>query len=121
MSKHIFEQTKQGRRYEIQLGWDKPLQQYYGMILGWAVDPEFRRGGYFDEIIWSTIDALPAGYSLENIAAAITQRGFTIPPGLLDNVRHDKTYNISNQWRFYESESNTGQTPAITAPAPTLS
>ncbi len=117
MSKHIFEETLNGQKYEIQLGWDNPLQRYYGVIIGWVLDTDADDGGYFDDLVWSNIYQTPHLCSLQQIATEITKRGFTIPEGLLDNVYHDKTHNISNQRRFYET--NAQQRP-ITEPIPTI-
>ncbi len=101
MSKHIFEQVVAGGRYEVQIGWDKPTQQYYGMILEWVEDKETPDGGYYDFPVWSDMDESLAPLSLETIAEKITQRGFTIPGDLLQNVVSDKWRNAVNEFKFY--------------------
>ena len=101
MSKHIFKQTLGETDYEIQIGWDKPLQQYYGAIFA-EVEEEIEAGKiYYDEIVWMNIFT-PVVYSLEEIAREITQRGFTIPNRLLENVREDCINNMVNKFQHYD-------------------
>lgn len=123
MSKHIFEQEIEGQRHEVQIGWDKPTQQYYGMILGWMNDPLSQENGYYDDLIWSTICHYPMTQSpsLEDIEQDITQRGFNIPDGLLNTVREDRFRNAVNEMTFYETQASQATlTPSTTLPHPSL-
>ena len=101
MSKHIFTATIDQKNYEIQIGWDKPTQEYYGMILGFTEDPTEENGGYFDDMIWSSMFSTPPIYTLEDIENEISKRGFIIPEGLLTNVVLDMHRNAVNEHRFY--------------------
>lgn len=107
MSKHIFEQDIEGQRCEVQIGWDKPTQQYYGMILGWVNDPLSREDGYYDDLIWSTMCHYPMAQSplLEDIEQDITQRGFNILDGLIDNVREGRRRNAVNEMTCYKPQN----------------
>ena len=46
MSQHIFEQTVNGQKRRVQLGWDKPCQMFYGIVLEWI---EQDGESYWDE------------------------------------------------------------------------
>ena len=59
MSKHIFTQELDNQRYEVQIGWDKPTQEYYGLILGWVKDTDCDDGGYFDDLLSGRISTHP--------------------------------------------------------------
>ena len=101
MSQHIFTQTLGTQTYEIQVGWDRPTQEYYGQILGWVASHNNNQSGYFDDLVWCSLSSGPL--SLEAIAEEITGRGFTLPDGLLDNVRNDRYHNAANVMRFYRT------------------
>lgn len=117
MSKHIFKQEVAGIKHEIQIGWDKPLQHYYGTILA-AFDEDTPEGKtYYDDIIWMNIFP-PVVYSLEGIAQEITKRGFTIPDRLLDNVSEDRYNNAVNKFQHYDAgalppQAHTPQPPSL--------
>ena len=102
MSKHIFSQQLDDQRYEVQIGWDKPTQEYYGLIIGWVQDSDCEEGGYFDDLVWSNKYTSKDALTLNDIANEITQRGFTLPDTLLDNVEQDRLRNAVNEFRFYD-------------------
>ncbi|MFK8034414.1 MAG: hypothetical protein AB8B94_09750 [Hyphomicrobiales bacterium] len=103
MSKHIFEQTVGDQSYEVQIGWDKPLQRYYGVISPWAEDPDMEEGGYFDDCdpTWSNL-FLSSDIGLEDVADACEKLGLIIPDGLLENVVDDMLRNAVNEITIYE-------------------
>ena len=103
MSKHIFEQTVDDQTYEIQIGWDKPLQRYYGVISPWVEDDECEQGGYFDncEPTWSNL-YLSGDVGLEDIITACEELGVNIPEGLLENVVNDMFRNAVNEVTCYD-------------------
>lgn len=103
MSKHIFNQTLGNQKYEIQIGWDKPLQEFYGTILGFIEDTGSDGDGYFDDLIWSSIFLKSRPFDLEPIITEITGRGFLIPDGLIDNVKADRCRNAVNEHTFYDA------------------
>ena len=116
MSQHIFEQTVHGQHYEVQIGWDKPLQCYYGMIVGWVEDNDCEERGYFDHLIWSNLYDGGQYYRLEAIAQEITRRGFQIPEGLLFNVTQDQRNNTVNKMVFYDCPSSLHFATTVTPP-----
>ena len=107
MSKHIFEQTLNNQTYEVQIGWDKPLQRYYGVISPWVEDHEYEEGGYFDtaEPVWSNL-YFAHDVSLEDIVTACEELVLTLPNGLLDNVVNDRLRNAVNEVTVYEQSNN---------------
>ena len=120
MSQHIFEQSINDRRYEIIMGWDKPLQCYYGVILGWIEDDEFEEGGYFNDVIWSGMRR-PNDLSLETMALTITNHGFTLPDGFLDHIKQDRQRNAVNETTHYDPQPprySENHTPDDTPPQP---
>lgn|GEM_PF-2414511 len=101
MSKHIFDQRIEGQLYEVQIGWDKPLQAFYGVISPWVEREEEGEEGYFDDPIWSNLN-YDKKLTLEEIADACRTRGFIIPEGLLENVGADQRRNAVNEVTFYD-------------------
>ena len=101
MSKHIFEHTQDEQTYEIQLGWDKPLQRYYGVISPWVEDDEMDEGGYFGDPLWSTALSGRA-LGLDDIADTLIEKGFRIPNGVLNNVVDDQLRNAVNEVTVYD-------------------
>jgi len=104
MSKHIFEQTIDDQTYEVQIGWDKPLQRYYGVISPWVEGSEMDDGGYFDSCdpAWSNLFS-GRDLGLDEIVDACTDRGLTMPETLLDNVVDDRLRNAVNEITLYEN------------------
>ena len=100
MSKHIFEQTIEGQTYEVQLGWDKPMQVFYGVISPWVEDETWEEGGYFDDPVWSNL-FVEKNLPLGEIEEECCRRGFTIPDGLLENVVSDMVRNAVNEVKYY--------------------
>lgn len=116
MSKHIFKQTVNGREHEIQIGWDRLLQQYYGTIIA-AIEVDTPEGKtYEDDVIWMNIFS-PVVYSLEGIAQKIVKRGFTIPDGLLENVREDRYNDAGNTVQDYDTDTPPQQAHTLQPPS----
>lgn len=101
MSKHIFEQTIDEQTYEVQIGWDKPMQWFYFVISPWVDDLEMVEGGYFDDPIACNLFR-EKPYTLEEITEECTSRGFTLPDSLLENVLADKRRNAINEVTLYD-------------------
>ncbi len=106
MSKHIFNQLLNNQKYEIQIGWDKPLQEFYGTILGFIESTDNDCDGYFDDLIWSSIFLKNRPCDLEPIIKEIIDRGFLIPDGLIDNVKADSCRNSVNEYTFYDAPAS---------------
>lgn len=103
MSKHIFNQSVNGAPYEVQIGWDKPLQQYYANILAIVAEGEPEDEDYNECLTWSDCESSKWPMSLDDIVREITNRGFDIPNGLLNNVLIDRQCDAVNQYRFYDT------------------
>jgi len=104
MSKHIFEQTVDDQTMQVQIGWDRPMQNYYGVISPWVEDADMEEGGYFDDCdpLFSNLFS-PKKLSLDEIAEEVTKRGLIIPDGLLNNVINDQWHNTANKITIYEN------------------
>ena len=100
MSKHIFEQTINDQTYEVQIGWDKPCQRFYGVISPWVEDVEYEEGGYFDDPLWSNI-FYQKSFALEDIVHICEEYGFTLPDGLVEKVYLDQQRNAVNEITYY--------------------
>lgn len=117
MSKHIFHQSVNGAPHEVQIGWDKPLQQYYANILAIVADDEPLGEDHEECLVWSDCDYGVWPMSLTDIIHEVTRRGFSIPDGLLANVMQDCRDNAVNQYCFYEPPQNINSSPPFT-PSP---
>ena len=104
MSRHVFEQEIEGKRYQVIIGWDRPVQQHFGMILEWG---DFASGSGFCilEPVWSSLELTPESCLLEEIREEITRWGFEIPDDLLRNAVRDQRLDTGNQNTFYGSRS----------------
>jgi len=102
MSRHIFKQAVDQVYYLIQIGWDKPCQRYYGVVMQWVEEVQETEAGYFDDEnpVWSNL-FFDHDFSLEEIAAECSKLGIKVPHGLLENVREDKSRNAVNLLKFY--------------------
>lgn len=101
MSRHIFEQTQGGKRYRVIMGWDRPLQQFFGMILE---ETEFEDGeSEFCSLEphWSSLDLEGFDGSLEIVRVEIASRGFQIPDEMLKRLVGDRAENVGNRNTTY--------------------
>lgn len=104
MSKHIFEQTVDDQTMQVQIGWDRPMQNYNGVISPWVEDADMEEGGYFDDCdpLFSNLFSLQK-LSLDEITEELTNRGLVIPDGLLNNVINDQWRNAVNEITVYNN------------------
>lgn len=100
MTRHIFEDTIEGERQQVIIGWDRPMGRYFGMILPW-VETDQGGGFCFLEPVWSNLYEGDGTLSLEEIASAITSRGFQISTEILKAVRRDRRVNAGNEVTRY--------------------
>ena len=104
MSRHIFEQRIEGKPYQIIIGWDRPVQQYFGMILEW-MELENGESGYCSlEPCWSTLYLEGFRGDLETIFREIQSWGMKIPEGLLSGLVSDREGDIGNRVTYYGKE-----------------
>lgn len=103
MSKHIFEQSVDGNRYEVQIGWDKPCRRFYYVISPYLTEGEY--AGDLDDPVDSNLYLSdPDSLTLADIQAACERRGITLPPDLLGNVEQDRLRNAVNERRVYHTQ-----------------
>lgn len=98
MSQHIFQQTIDGKAFEIQIGWDKPCQRFYGVVSTWVHDDTEYCDGYWDDDqpVWSNLHHT-GDLTLDAITREIGKLGIKIPERILQYVLIDQRYNIVNR------------------------
>lgn len=95
MSRHIFEQqsTIDGDTYRVQMGWDKPLQQFYCVI--WVLPEE-------EESIYSNLYDSTPEKSLWYFEKQVIEYGLTIPEGMLLEIVQDERDNVVNKTKHWD-------------------
>lgn len=95
MTQHIFEQIKNGKRHKAVIGWDSPLQQFFGNVFPWVADSKHPKGGYYDIPAWESISCAEK-VTLELIRKACESFDIILPDELLRNVANDARLNLGN-------------------------
>lgn len=100
MSKHIFQRVVQERLYQVELGWDKPLQRYYCCIF--PVLTEGERAGEVDDPVYSNLfEKNPQGLTLEYFVEVCRRHGIEVPGVVLNEVVNDRQENVVNRVVMY--------------------
>lgn len=106
MSQHIVSLTSEisGDSVWIQLGWDKPMSEFYMVVFENVPD-----ASYYDEgrVIYSNdLDPNGSGQDLTYLKGIATKLGCVIPQSLWEAATDDKALNAVNRTIFY---SETGE------------
>lgn len=97
MSQHIFNAVVENQNCEIQIGWDRPMQNYYFVISPVLVIDEVEE---LDDPIASNLDRVKP-YSLVEIMQFMNEKGVILPDGLADAVRNDRINNACGEIKYY--------------------
>jgi len=101
MTQHTFEQTVNGKTYSVMIGWDRPLQRFFGVIFADTQDIVGKASDFPECPEWSNLYFGDGTVSLETIVDACTERGIKLPDGLLENVQMDMVRNSGNEFTSY--------------------
>lgn len=110
MSQHIIcvPCEKSGGLVRIQLGWDKPMSEFYLVVLverpeGQELDEEDDEDKSEDEIVYSSLDdRLAAGQQdLGYFKAVAVKLGCDVPEALWRAAYQDREFNVINKIRHY--------------------
>jgi hypothetical protein len=100
MSKHLFDQKVGDTKYEVQIGWDRPLQRFYFVISPYIVDKDF--GEITDDPVASNLNLPnPTQLTLEQIKAVCEDYGLVLPLDILANVDADRIRDAVNEIKVY--------------------
>ena len=87
-----------GKSYRIQIGWDKPLKQYYYVISPLIVENN-------DIVEDDPVDSnlfRSSPVSLEDVELICSNFGITLPDTLVSSVRSDMLRDAVNEVQFYD-------------------
>lgn len=99
MSQHIFNTTVDDQNCEVQIGWDRPMQNYYFVISPVLVIDDVEE---LDDPIDSNLHRAKP-FSLVEIMAHMEDKGIVLPEGLVDAVRTDRINNACGEIHYYPS------------------
>ena len=94
MSKHIFDAQAGAKFYTVQIGWDKPTVNYYYDIC------EVQGGVDVEPPVSSSMSDTDH-VSLSHIIKQCSVFGITVPVGLIEAVKADRTSNTVNAITHY--------------------
>ena len=89
MSQRKFKTTANGKKVEVQIGWDKPLQRFYMCIF--EID---ENGDDIDTIYSNLNEPNPEVLSVEYFTGAARSYGVEIPAEVIAQVKQDKIDNV---------------------------
>lgn len=89
MSQHHFERKIDGQVYAVQIGWDKPLQHFYCVIIR------------ADEIIYSNLFEFEKR-NIDYYVEKLNEFGIELPKGLYDEVIADQLNNVVNRVEWWD-------------------
>lgn len=104
MSKHYFQTEHNGSPVTVQLGWDRPLQQFHLIIEhGQSGQQEEGEG---DSYLYSNLSDPQAMdcKDLDYFAGKLNELGITVPDSMIREVWNDAGFNVGNRQVTYEKD-----------------
>lgn len=99
MSQHTFtSETNCSQFVEVQIGWDKPMQQYYCVI-----SPLDDKGELDDPLYSNLYEKYPATLDLSYFIKICNDYGVSVSKTVVDAVKQDKKDNIVNNKIDYKN------------------
>jgi hypothetical protein len=105
MSQHYFQTEHKGLPVTVQLGWDRPLQQFY-MVIEHGQSAQRESGDEDDSYLYSNLgDPQAIGCKdLDYFAEKLNDLGITVPDSMIREVWRDAGFNVGNRQVTYEKD-----------------
>ena len=99
MSQHIFNTSHEGQPVTIMMGWDRPLQGYFLVVM---TDDEAQERYIYSNLkdpVLTGCNGLPE--SIEYFCEKLTELGIEVPAEMLEGVEMDGIFNVGNKIAHY--------------------
>lgn len=98
MSKHFFKAETVDGLLQVQMGWDKPTQNFYCVVFK-LEDEERESLTTWEEPIYSNLNEPPQ--SLEYYVSVCSKLGLNIPEDMVNTILWDCEFDIVNEERHW--------------------
>lgn len=107
MSQHILSLELNGKQVDIQMGWDRPLQEFFMNVSADLEDEDEDEDddGVTDDY-FSLYDQDADSGNLDYFIKVAAKMGITFPPAMVEQVKNDAQLNIGNRHVVWSADGS---------------
>lgn len=107
MSQHYFDTSHEGFPITVQLGWDRPMQCFFLVIMKPAELVADTTRAKDDEILYSYLhEEAPFGHGLDHYREVLRRFQITLPESLFIEAENDAARNVGNRIAVHWANSS---------------